>query len=68
MTNWEIVISKTLCVALHQRRTNRENAGTQHSVRNKVGELTQKFVLVLHRAPAYCHLTVYCSEATVMPN
>ena len=68
MANWKISTSKMLCVALHQCCTNRENTGIQHSVRNKAGKLTQKFVLVLHKAATYCHLTVYCSEISVMLN
>jgi len=28
----------------------------------------QKFILILHRAAAYYHSTVYCSKVSVMPN
>ena len=30
--------------------------------------MTQKFVLVLYRAAAYCHSTVYCNQVSVMLN
>ena len=55
--SWQ-TISKMLRVALHQCRTNRENTGIWHSVRNEAGKLMQKFVLVLYQAATYCQLTV----------
>ena len=53
MVNW-----KFYRVVLQQCHTNRQNGDTGHSVCNNVSKLMYNFVLILHRADAYCYSTV----------